>query len=137
MTRSKKFQRGDIAVFMTIMISTIMMTLLLGITQKVTLESRLTRENLSSQQAIQAANTGIDAWQYALRTGDVDITNPGNNANVPNIPNEWVVLLDENNRVIEYRVEYNTSNNIPKIISTGRVTQANRTIERRLELVFN
>jgi len=137
MTRSKKFQRGDIAVFMTIMISTIMMTLLLGITQKVTLESRLTRENLSSQQAIQAANTGIDAWQYALRTGDVDITNPGNNANVPNISNEWVVLLDENNRVIEYRVEYNTSNNIPKIISTGRVTQANRTIERRLELVFN
>jgi hypothetical protein len=153
--------KGDITLFVTIIVSAVMLILLLALSQKITVESRISRENLYSQQAIQAANTGIDAWEYRLaQTGDVTLTTSptGSIINGPlqNWPNsnitgktitdssgkEWIELSSVGGSSIQYRVEFQVGNPAaipptkPLIISKGRVVRDNTIIERTLEQDF-
>ena len=147
--------KGDITLFVTIIVSAVMLTLLLALSQKVTVESRISRENMYSQQALQAANTGIDAWQYQwTQGGGVDITQ----TNLTNWPNtntnttgetiitdssgkEWIELSSVGGSSIQYRVEFQAGNTatpriLPSIIAKGRVVRGNTIIERTLEQQF-
>jgi hypothetical protein len=141
--------KGDITLFVTIIVSAVMLILLLALSQKVTVESRISRENMYSQQALQAANTGIDAWQYQwTQGGGVDITQT-NLANWPNIntpteekDGEWIELSSVGGSSIQYRVEFQAGNTLvtptipPLIIAKGRVVRGNTIIERTLEQAF-
>lgn len=154
MKNSSQQYKGDISLFVTIIVSAIMLILLLALSQKITIESRISRENLYSQQALQAANTGIDAWQYQwVKTGDIDITIPLNSI-WPNINtdttvetvitdssgNDWIELSSIGVSSIQYRVEFqpeNTSTGTPPlIIARGRVERGNTIIERTLQQEF-
>ena len=145
--------KGDITLFVTIIVSAVMLILLLALSQKVTVESRISRENMYSQQALQAANTGIDAWQYQwTQGGGVNITQ----TNLTNWPNsnttgettedssgkDWIVLSSVGGSSIQYRVEFQAGNTLvtptipPLIIAKGRVVRGNTIIERTLEQQF-
>lgn len=150
--------KGDITLFVTIIVSAIMLILLTSLSQKISVESRISRESLYSQQALQAANTGIDAWQYqAAQTGNVDITTltAGADKNWPNINAteeeivkdtltniDWIELSQEGASSIQYRVEFKAGNATtipltpPSIISQGRVVRGNIIIERTLQQEF-
>jgi Tfp pilus assembly protein PilX len=145
--------KGDITLFVTIIVSAVMLILLLALSQKVTVESRISRENMYSQQALQAANTGLDAWQYQWTqntTIDINSTIPANR-NWPNSETEettvtssgkeWIVLSNVGGSSIQYRVEFQAGNTatpriLPSIIAKGRVVQGNTIIERTLEQQF-
>jgi hypothetical protein len=137
--------KGDITLFVTIIVSAVMLILLLALSQKVTVESRISRENMYSQQALQAANTGIDAWQYQWTqkdTIDINSTIPANR-NWPNSETEeWIVLSNVGGSSIQYRVEFQAGNTVvspptlPLIIAKGRVVRGNTIIERTLEQQF-
>ncbi len=156
--------KGDITLFVTIIVSAVMLILLLALSQKITAESRISRENLYSQQAIQAANTGIDAWEYRLaQTRDVVLTTSSTgsiiNGSSQNWPNgnsnitgesiqtdssgkDWIVLSSVGGSSIQYRVEFQAGNTLvsptipPLIIAKGRVVRDNTIIERTLEQKF-
>lgn len=151
--------KGDITLFVTIIVSAVMLILLLALSQKITVESRISRENLYSQQAIQAANTGIDAWEYRLaQTGDVALTTsptgsiingswqnwPNGNAPIAEVDStgKWIVLSSVGGSSIQYRVEFQAGNTLvsptipPLIIAKGRVVRDNTIIERTLEQKF-
>lgn len=142
----KTLHRGDITLLTVIMISAIMLIILGSLSQKSSRESVISRENLYSQQAIQAANTGLDAWQYQFVQGPV---NPSNNltkdwptlASSSTGTQEWIELLDTGSRIIDYQVKFIAATSTPpapaKIISTGRVTIGSLVIERTLEQEFN
>jgi hypothetical protein len=147
--------KGDITLFVTIIVSAIMLILLTSLSQKISVESRISRESLYSQQALQAANTGIDAWQYQVaQTDNIDITSltAGADKNWPNInaigvesldsSDTWIVLSTEGLSSIQYRVEFKAGNATtipltpPSIISQGRVVRGNIIIERTLQQEF-
>ena len=145
-------KKGDLSLIVAILVSGIMLILLLPLSQKITIESGISKENLMSQQAIQAAKTGIDDWKFNLSIDPpkIDI-NDVNDSRWPNIYTNnidytifidnnnnnirWIVLNDDGNQQIQYRVEF--TSNPPKIISRGRVKKNNLTIERTLEESFN
>lgn len=140
-------KKGDLSLIVAILVSGIMLILLLPLSQKLTIESGISRENLMSQQAVQAAKTGLDDWKSNLVNNNVDISInsttknwPNSNTNTPYIKDGvWIILKDEGNQQVQYRVEYLSANgqNPPKIISRGRVKKNNFTIERTLEESFN
>jgi hypothetical protein len=136
------------------MVSATMLILLLALSQKVTVESRISRENMYSQQALQAANTGLDAWQYQwVQKGDVDIAIPlnstwpnsstiGETIETDSSGKEWIELSSVGVSSIQYRVEFQAGNILvtppilPLIIAKGRVVRGNTIIERTLEQAF-
>ena len=147
--------KGDITLFVTIMVSATMLILLLALSQKVTVESRISRENMYSQQALQAANTGLDAWQYQwVQKGTIDITIPlkstwpnsstiGETIKTDSSGKEWIELSNVGVSSIQYRVEFQAGNTLvtppilPLIITKGKVVRGNTIIERTLEQQFN
>jgi type II secretory pathway pseudopilin PulG len=152
MKNSPQQYKGDITLFVTIIISAIMLILLLALSQKITVESRISRENLYSQQALQVANTGIDAWQYQwVQNNTIDTAIPLNstwpNSNTTGETiitdadgNDWIELSLIGGSSLQYRVEFqpgNISAGIsPRIISKAKVVRANTIIERTLEQNF-
>jgi type II secretory pathway pseudopilin PulG len=130
-----KFKQGDISLLVTLLVCSILLILLAPIAQKVSVESKISKENLMSQQAVQAARTGIDAWVYEFTkpTGsNIDINN-SSRQNLPNDDDKWIVLDSPSG--IQYRVELiKGSGSNPSIIrSRGRVERDSMTIERVLE----
>lgn len=127
-----KFQKGDISLLLTILVCSIILVLLVPLAQKVSVEARISRENLMSQQAVQAAATGLDSWKSNFINGS---GSPASDAS-------WTSL--DSNLGIEYRVDfYPKSDTKPAyIVSRGRSAGASgstleRTIERSLEETFN
>jgi len=120
-----KFKKGDISLIVTLLVCSIVLILLTPLAQKVSVESQISRENLMSQQAIQAAKTGLDSWKYRFTNGST----------TPSSDTDWTSL--DSSLGIEYKVIYYTDSiNPPYIISTGRVNRGNFTIERSLEEKF-
>jgi type II secretory pathway pseudopilin PulG len=129
-----QFKKGDISLLVTLLVCSIILILLAPIAQKVSVESKISKENLMSQQAVQAARTGLDAWIYEFTkpTGSkIDITIPSKQ-NWPN-GNRWIDL--DSTSGIQYQVKFQPkSGSTPaRIISTGRVNRDGFTIERVLE----
>lgn len=132
-----KFKQGDISLLVTLLVCSIILILLAPLAQKVSVESKISRENLMSQQAVQAAKTGLDAWLYNfVKSNDViTSTGPIIQSNWPN--SGWAEL--DSTLGIQYRVEFipkSTTNPVARIISTGRVNRDGFTIERALEEEF-
>lgn len=140
------FKKGDITLLVTLLVCGIILALLTPFAQRVTVESNISRENLMSQQAIQAANTGLGAWEFYIGTSaNFDNTTSQDTNNLPNFilnlpkDGDWIVL-DEipGNRVL-YKVVYyppTAPDNTAKIIATGRVEKGSLTIDRALEKSF-
>lgn len=141
------FKKGDITLLVTLLVCGIILALLTPFAQRVTVESNISRENLMSQQAIQAANTGLGAWEFNIGTSNnFDNTTSQDTNNFPNssISNpqkdgDWIVLDGiPGNRVL-YKVVYyppTAPDNTAKIIATGRVEKGSLTIDRALEKSF-
>lgn len=144
--------KGDITLLTVIMLSAIMLIILGALSQKSSIESVISRENLYSQQALQAANTGLDAWQYQFVQGEVkDLDNPlsltrdwPTIASSPTGTQEWISLPGTTGGTIEYQVKYipPSGGSPAKIISTGRFRRGTLLaptllIERTLEQEFN
>jgi hypothetical protein len=115
-------KKGDISILVTILISSIILILLTPISQKLSIESQISKENLMSQQAVQAAKTGLDAWMYEVSRIGTFISDP------------IQTIINNSNPRIEYKVKF--EDGVNKLISTGIVTQGNLTIERTLEQTF-
>jgi type II secretory pathway pseudopilin PulG len=136
-----KSKKGDISLLVTLLVCSILLILLAPIAQKLSVESKISRENLMSQQAAQAAKTGLDAWLYNWLEGKIDEKAGSGNQNWPNsdtpptldVNGDWLVL--DNTAGIQYQVKFQPrSGSIPaRIISTGRVNRDGFTIERILE----
>ncbi|MEX0598514.1 MAG: hypothetical protein WD512_18675 [Candidatus Paceibacterota bacterium] len=127
-----KLKTGDISLLVTLLVCSILLILLTPIAQKVSVESKISRENLMSQQAVQAAKTGLDAWLYNWLEGKINEKATDGKENWPN-SNGWNSLDPTSGT--EYRVEFIKGSGInPSIIrSTGRVNRNGFTIERVLE----
>jgi uncharacterized protein (UPF0333 family) len=128
-------KKGDISLLVTLLVCSIILILLAPIAQKVSVESKISKENLMSQQAVQAARTGLDAWIYEFTkpTGSkIDITIPSKQ-NLPNGGTLWEDL--DTTSGIQYQVKFQPSSDSDpaRIISTGRVNRDGFTIERILE----
>ncbi len=121
-------KKGDISILVTILISSIILILLTPISQKLSIESQISKENLMSQQAVQAAKTGLDAWMYNVKNGVINYQ-----GNLPT-DDEWITL--DSSSGIEYQVKFEEGDDDSKIISKGQVTRGNLTIERTLEQTF-
>jgi hypothetical protein len=113
--------RGDVSMFVTIMVVGVMMILLTTITQKTANELIRNRRAFSSQQAFQAANSGLERWLFEFR--ETGLTN--------DIPETPIAVV--NNVVISYRVSYDGTN---KLVSIGSANDGTTKIERALEIVF-
>lgn len=131
-----KSKKGDISLLVTLLVCSIILILLAPIAQKVSVESKISRENLMSQQAIQAAKTGLDAWLYNfVKSNDViTSTGPIIQSNWPN--SGWAEL--DSTLGIQYQVEFipKSASTPARIKSTGRVNRDGFTIERALEEEF-
>lgn len=154
MYMKSKFKKGDISLIIVVLISGIILSFLIPLSQKVTIEANISRENLMSQQAVQAAKVGLDDWKYNLKRDETTIVifPPGGNQNWPNIntstiPNpptldlsgEWIILDDTPGNRVLYRVEYIEAASpslLSRIVATGRVERGNLTIDRTLEESF-
>lgn len=140
MYKQYKSKKGDISLLVTLLVCSIILILLAPMAQKVSVESRISKENLMSQQAVQAAKTGLDAWTDNFISGTIDEKSAGDAKNWPNLltpssikEDDWIVL--ESSLGIQYQVKFlpRDDSNPAKIISTGRVKKNNFTIEKTLE----
>jgi hypothetical protein len=139
-------RKGDISLIIVILISGIMLILLLPLSQKITVESNISRENLMSQQAIQAARTGLDEWKFNVVEGKIDTSIGSTTTNWPNIntpsnvqrDGDWIILSSNGNQQIQYQIIFNNTT-VPSITAKGRVKNNNNnfTIERTLTESFN
>lgn len=130
MKNYSQFRKGDITLLVTMLVCLIIIILLLPISDKITVEVNISKENLMSQQAVQAAKTGLDAWKYNYAQ---------QNSSLPQSdPSE--TLLDQG-LGIYYQVEYFPAVGTakPYLVSTGQVKRDSGAwiIERTLEEVFN
>lgn len=150
-----KSKQGDISLLVTLLVCSILLLVLTPLSRKIAIESNISKENLMSQQAIQSAKTGLEAWKYNLVEDKIDYNNsgalknwPNSNTDIsfitPNPPdtnweNNWIVL--DNSLGIQYRVEFIPSPDggitSPKIIGRGRVKRGSTTVERVFEESFN
>jgi len=159
-----QFRKGDITLLVTMLVCLIIIILLLPISDKIAVEVNISKENLMSQQAIQAAKTGLDAWDYyyaqnpnpPIRTpqdvsyivGDGNWPNRNNTIYPTDILGEWIVLADDSvtgGATTEYKVEFFPGTLLPngnpdpdspdRRISTGKVTRNGIVVERTLEKV--
>ena len=154
-----QFRKGDITLLVTMLVCLIIIILLLPISDKIAVEVNISKENLMSQQAIQAAKTGLDAWDYyyanstppaiilpdesGYTVGDANWPNRNTPLNYDTNPSDtpnWIVLADDSatgGATTEYKVEFEqgTSPDPNKITSTGRVTRNGIVVERTLEKV--
>lgn len=136
MKNNLKFKKGDISLLLTLLVCFTVLILLTPIAQKVSVESRISKENLMSQQAVQAAKTGLDAWIYKLNNNvTLDLKIPNSLANPINI--ETTDL--DTSLGIQYEVKYypKVNNNPAYIVSIGKVTRGGVIIERVLEEKFS
>jgi len=130
MNNYSQFRKGDITLLVTMLVCLTIIILLLPIANKITVESKISKENLMSQQAVQAAKTGLDAWRYnfAKQTSPLPQSDPSE------------TLLDPG-LGIYYQVEYFPAVGTakPYLVSTGQVKRDSGAwiIERTLEEVFN
>jgi hypothetical protein len=155
---NNKTKKGDISLLATLLACSILLILLAPMAQKVSVESKISRENLMSQQAVQAAKTGLDAWLYEATkpTGtniNTDVTFQRDWPNIlttvskddsgtPSDSSDDFIILDSS-LGIQYQVKFEPADNIDpanpspaKIISKGRVKRGAFTIERTLEATF-
>jgi len=139
-----KCKKGDISILVTLLVCSIILTLLTPIAQKISVESKISRENLMSQQAVQASKTGLEAWNDNFIKDKIDEKSTGNQKNWPNfntpigeIDSGWINL--DPTLGIQYKVEFlpKSEFNSARIISTGRVKKGSFTIERSLEETFD
>jgi Tfp pilus assembly protein PilX len=149
MEKIHKNHKGDITLLTIFIIIIIMLTLFVSLSQKSVFESRLSRENLYSQEAIQAANTALSAWEYQYVSGAPGIpssvvvdplSSNKNNRDHPASSNNgatknWINLNTGSNSV-QYRAEYigtvGDPNDPPTIIGIGRVNKGGIVTERAL-----
>ena len=122
MNKQYKSKKGDISLLVTLLVCSIILILLAPLAQKVSVESKISRENLMSQQAVQAAKTGVDAWLY-------------NFVNSTSAPSNITVTPLDSTLGIQYRVEFipRSGSTPARIKSTGLVIRGGVTIERTLE----
>jgi cytoskeletal protein RodZ len=121
MNTQYKSKKGDISILVTLLVCSIILVLLAPIAQKLTVEARISKENLMSQQAIQAAKTGLDHWLQRW------------------VGNEEEELLDGKiNEQITYKVTSRRDDSAFKLIitSTATVTVGSTKVERSLEQTF-
>ena len=142
-----KSKKGDISLLVTLLVCSIILILLAPLAQKISVESNISRENLMSQQAIQAAKTGLDEFKYNLNNmslNEFDLSTvqewPNSSTSTSNITQDkdsrkyWVEL--DNDLGTQYRIEYIPSKDPsvdPKIIARARVKKNSFTIERTFE----
>ncbi len=62
-------QRGDIAIFMVLMMVGIMNIIIIAASQKTLSDINIGRSGIGSQQAIQVANMGVDVWYQNASEG--------------------------------------------------------------------
>ncbi len=135
-----KIKKGDISLLVTLMVCSIMLIYLAPISQKLSVESKISRENLMSQQAIQAAKTGLEHWVYDIEeratSNVINFNFSGNDKNVPQNLTSWESL--DSNLGIEYRVDFFPKNGSKPayIVSRGRVNRNGFTVERTFEEKF-
>ena len=148
-----KSKKGDISLLVSILVCSILLAVLTPLAKKITVESNISRQNLMSQQAIQAAKTGLDEFKYNLNkvslTGfDLNSSEIQKWPNINTVSNDninviqdgttyWIEL--DNSLGTQYRIEYipSTDTDInPRIISISRVKNNDLTIERALEESF-
>lgn len=133
-------KNGDISVLITILISSILLIFLTTLSQKVASEARIARENLMSQQAIQAAKTGLDAWEYQFSKENIDpssnLYKDWPNINTPSSEkkDDWIILDKVDGVEIRYKVEFRSNPNT--IIGYGKAIRGNIEVERSFEKVF-
>jgi len=113
--------RGDVSIFVTLMIVGVMLILLSTITQKTAKELIRTRKAFNSQQAFQAANSGLERWLFEFRETGV----------TSNIPITNIAIIG--NVIISYEVTYDGTN---RLVSVGVADDGVSKIERALEVVF-
>lgn len=124
-----KSKNGDITLLVTLLVCSMILILLTPLAQKVSVESKISRENLMSQQAVQAAKTGLERWVY-----DVAMSTTPFNVNI-----STTKIFELNPALgIQYKVDFQpkVGSNPAYIISTGIVTRGDITIERVLEEKF-
>jgi len=132
MDKQYKSKKGDISILVTLLVCSIILILLAPLAQKVSVESKISRENLMSQQAVQAAKTGLERWVY-----DVSIMTIDDVFDIKKKPPTLKVELDPT-LGIQYKVDFNPrfGSKPAHIISTGIVTRGGIRIERVLEEEF-
>jgi len=127
-----KSKKGDISLVITLLVCSIILILLAPLAQKVSVESKISRENLMTQQAVQAAKTGLERWVYDVSIKTID--------GVFNISADTPAETFELNPTlgIQYKVDFQPkSGSTPAyIISTGIVDRGGIRIERVLEEEF-
>lgn len=148
-----KFKKGDISLIIVVLVSGIILSFLIPLSQKLSVEANIARENLMSQQAIQAAKVGLEDWKYNLNRDETTIQIFGiplpatakwpniNTISIPNPPTvdgDWIVMDSTAGNRILYKVEYipPVGPSLARIIATGRVERGNLTIDRTLEESF-
>lgn len=118
-----KYQRGDVAIFFVFMITSILVLLLGTLSQRVADQIQRNRQGLASQQAAQAAQTGLEHWIEELK-----VTGSPSGAS-SKVGNGWVDLNTSAVGVdIQYKVTYddNTGNSDPNILTAiGRADTTN------------
>ncbi len=107
-----KKQRGDVAILIVTMMVLIMSFIVITASQKTFRDVRLGRKGVGSQQAVQAANIGVEFWFMELRSGNIDTGTVGG----ADLSKRTVDDLDGDVDV-SYEVTYDPANRI--IVSKG------------------
>jgi len=133
MNTQYKSKKGDISLLVTLLVCSIILILLAPLAQKVSVESKISRENLMSQQAVQAAKTGLERWVYDVSIITSTTTMPFN----MNISTTKTFELNPT-LGIQYKVDFKPrfGSTPAYIVSTGIVTRGGIRIERVLEEEF-
>lgn len=127
----QRFKRGDVALFVTVVMVGIMYFIMLAISEKTVRDIQAGRAVITSQQAVQVANEGIDAWYYGLTDGTTTVTtglNPGEQVLSNGVRVNYVVTILNDG---------DPSTDFDGIRSVGTVTSGDQTITRTLEAGTN
>lgn len=106
-----KMEKGDITLLIVFMVVSIMSFMLIFLSQRVAVQIQRDRQGVASQQALQAANTGIEQWLYELKTEP-----PGTKPNTIEFKES---LFQDNGMNIDYEVSY--QDNPERIQAIGKV----------------
>lgn len=96
-----KTQRGDVAILIVTMMVLIMSFIVITASEKTFRDVGIGRKGIGSQQAVQAANVGIEVWFMQLRDGS---TNDIPRTQVSDLPSEVTVYYEVTYDEIERRL---------------------------------
>ena len=130
------YQRGDVAVFLVAIITSISVLLLGTLSQRVVGQIQRDRQGLASQQAEQAAQSGLEHWIEELKTKGKPslVGNPAEDQKIEE------TLSSSGNAEIKYVVTYEDNTGDPSIpnvvtsIGTADTTSSQEPVRRILKL---